>query len=199
MVYYTTLALWKNCPRETEPDVLRYLERAGKALLNYEGADFVELLTRVLDYPRRDIIDPSNPDFAQLVNSRIAQSCGAKRHLRPEAFYGLGFPRFPAKIGKRTQRSYTKTQTTGDTKERILEAKSTPLDGSKEQYADGPFGDPKKKVEISFTCYCWNGGLPCKVLNEKGQCRKLHICSHNDCRTLFHHGHRRRDHQQKSD
>ena len=52
MVYYTMLALWKNCPRETEPDVIRYLERAGKALLNYEGEDFVELLTRVLDYPR---------------------------------------------------------------------------------------------------------------------------------------------------
>ena len=34
MVYYTMLALWKNCPHETEPDVLRYLERAGKALLN---------------------------------------------------------------------------------------------------------------------------------------------------------------------
>ena len=105
MVYSTMLALLKNCPRETEPDVIRYLERAGKVLLNYEGEDFVELLTRVLDYPRRDIVDPSNPDFTQLVNSRIAQSCGAKRQLRPEVFYGLSVLNFTAKANKRTPKS----------------------------------------------------------------------------------------------
>ena len=105
MVYYTMLVLWKNCPCEQEPYVIRYLERAGKALLNYEGEEFVELLTRVLDYPRRDIVDPSNPDFAQSVNLRIAQFCGTKRHLRPEAFYGLIVPSLTAKANKRTPKS----------------------------------------------------------------------------------------------
>ena len=105
MVYFTMLALWKNCPRETESDVIRYLERAGKALVNYEGEDFVELLTRVLNYSRRDIVDPSNPVFAQLVNSMIAKSCGAKRHLRPEALYGLSVLNITATANKRTTKS----------------------------------------------------------------------------------------------
>ena len=157
----------------------------------------MELLTRVLDYPRRDIVDPSNPDFAQLVNSRIAQSCGAKRHLRPEAFYGLSVPYVTAKANKRTPKSSSKTQSKGETKTMSLGPESTPLDGTKKVYVDGPFGNPRNRVEISCTCFCWNGGLPCKIINQEGRCQKLHICSHNDCCTLFHHGHRRRDHQQK--
>ena len=66
VVFYTVLALWRNCSRETESGVIRYLEKAGVAMSNYEGQDFVKLLSRVLDYPRRNIIDPGNPDFSSL-------------------------------------------------------------------------------------------------------------------------------------
>ena len=57
--------------------------------MNYDGDDFVELLARVLDWPRKNVIDPENPNFANLVNARIAGYCGAKRVLKPEAFYGI--------------------------------------------------------------------------------------------------------------
>ena len=35
-------------------------------------------------------------------------------------------------------------------------------------------------------------------LNSRGICRKLNICPHDDCRTLYHHRNRLSDHQLKS-
>ena len=73
---------------------------------------------------------------------------------------------------------------------KLLLPELVPLDGSATDYANGPFNDPKRKLEEKDCCFCWNYGHDCKVLNESGRCRKLHICMHKDCRTLYHHSHR---------
>ena len=63
-----------------------------------------------------------------------------------------------------------------------------PLDGSANDYANGPFNDPKRRPSEKDCCFFWNYGHACKVLNQSGRCQKLHICMHKDCRTLYHHG-----------
>ena len=42
-VYYTLLAIWKNCVRGSEPDVIQYLERAGRRMMQYKDQEFVNL------------------------------------------------------------------------------------------------------------------------------------------------------------
>ena len=91
-MFYSLLALWRNCPREVEPDVLRYLGKAGKHCMKFKGAEFVEFLRRVLDFPRRDMLNATNPDFSELVNKTIATACGAKVQLAPETFYEFETP-----------------------------------------------------------------------------------------------------------
>ena len=86
-VFYTMLALWRNCPRSAEPQVYRYLELAAKHIMKFRGEEFVEFFRRVLDYPRKDMINPSDPDFADLVNKSVAKACGAEVYLPPETYY----------------------------------------------------------------------------------------------------------------
>ena len=81
-VYFKLLALWRNCPRHTEPQVIRYLERAGIHLLKYRGEDFVEFLRRVLDFPRRGVLNVRSPDFSDLSNDVIAAAYGASHRLQ---------------------------------------------------------------------------------------------------------------------
>ena len=165
--------------------------------MNYDGDDFVELLARVLDWPRKNVIDPENPSFANLVNARIAGYCGAKRVLKPEAFYGITptpGKRQPQNLTQSTRRQHY-TAPIAKKPSKKLGSEKTPLDGSEARYLDGPFLNPERKIDVSHCCFCWNSSKPCKVLNSSGECRKLHICAHDDCRTLRHHGHRRCDHQ----
>ena len=44
--------------------------------MKYEGKFFVEFLRRVIDFPRKGLIDPfiANPNFFELVNRRIARA-----------------------------------------------------------------------------------------------------------------------------
>ena len=78
---------------------------------------------------------------------------------------------------------------------KMLLPELVPLNGTAYDYANGPFNEPKRKLEEKDCCFCWNYGHGCKMLNESGRCQKLHICMHKDCRTLYHHGHRITDHR----
>ena len=203
-VFFTMLAIWRNCPRDTEPSVIRFFEQAGKHLLKYRDSDFVELLSRMLDFPRKGKFDPGNPNFADLVNESIAESCGSRRRLRPEAFYCFNFPLQPQ---RRQVQKFSKNQENKPVNRlkassllqanNLLGPENTALDGIKSHYVNGPFQNPTCKLDLSHCCFCWNLGKQCKFLNPEGVCRKLHICSHEICRTLYRHGHRIIDHDQK--
>ena len=54
--------------------MLHYLEQAAKHAMKYEGKYFVEFLRRVIDFPRKGVIDPfnRNPNFYELANRRAA-------------------------------------------------------------------------------------------------------------------------------
>lgn len=84
------------------------------------------------------------------------------------------------------------------TEDSQLGCESKPLDGNTSHLEGGSFTDPEIKLAESDYCYFWNYGHPCKIITEGGLCRKLHICLHENCRTLFHHGHRWRDHNNGS-
>ena len=178
--------------------------------MKFKGEEFVEFFRRVLDYPRKDMINPADPDFADLVNKSVAKACGAKVYLPPETYYE--FTAYKSTV----QKSQTKKKATpwsqlkgkwkpkGQEKEKCVEGvkvgpEKIPLDGSKTYYVGGPFLKPKEKLDLQHCCFCWNRGLPCKYLaQDEVTCRKLHICSHDDCRTLYHHGHRAIHHTNKS-
>ena len=177
-------------------------------MLKYKEDDFVEFLRRVLDFPRRGVLHVASPDFSDLSNEVIAAAYGATRRLQAET---------PSSITRSVNASRWRqgsgtTTNSKRTAARWEQAKmgpsnplpanfapeATPIDGSKDTYVNGPFTNPTRKIDPSHCCYCWNAGKPCKYLNPQGICRKLHICSHDGCRTLYHHGHRLSDHQPKS-
>ena len=62
--------------------------------MKYEGKFFVEFLRRVIDFPRKGLIDPfiANPNFFELVNRRIARAYGAKIELPPHTFFDIDPP-----------------------------------------------------------------------------------------------------------
>ena len=67
--------------------------------MKFKGAEFVEFLRRVLDYPRRDMLNATNPDFSELVNKTIATACGAKVQLAPETTVNSHHSKAIAKSG----------------------------------------------------------------------------------------------------
>ena len=67
--------------------MFRYLERSAKHIMKFKGEQFVEFLRRVLDYPRKNMINPEDPNFSDLVNRSVARACGAKVYLPPETYY----------------------------------------------------------------------------------------------------------------
>ena len=177
-------------------------------MLNYTGDNFVEILRRTIDFPRRGVLDPVFPDFSSLTNEAIAKACGATHCLRPETSYlsrqpiqaqfskGAGVPWNRQRVARASNRpEKSAIQQVG--KAPKLSGELTPLDGTSEIYVNGPFVHPTRKLDITHCCLCWNWGKDCKYLNPEGLCRKLHICSHDDCRTLHHHGHRLVDHSKK--
>ena len=182
-------------------------------MLNYTGDDFVEFLRRTIDFPRRGVLDPVFPDFSSLTNEAIAKACGATHRLQPETFYSprpalrpqfskaASFPWNKQKTTFGSTRTTNRRAETSDVKQGgnapKLSAELKPLDGTSEVYVNGPFINPTRKLDITHCCLCWNWGRECKYLNPEGACRKLHICSHDDCRTLHHHGHRLLDHSRK--
>ena len=78
-----------------------------------------------------------------------------------------------------------------------LGRESKPLDGSASHLEGGPLTAQIELAE-SDCCYYSNYEHPSKIVTEEGLWSKLHICLHENCRTLFHHGHRRRDHKNGS-
>ena len=177
-------------------------------MLKYKEDDFVEFLRRVLDFPRRGVLNVNSPDFSDLSNEVIAAAYGATRRLEAETTTlktrTMPVSRWKPAAGvtsnyKRPagRREQVKTGPATPLSARFA-PEATPLDGSRDTYVNGPFTNPTRKIDPSHCCYCWNASKPCKFLNPQGICRKLHICSHDGCRTLYHHGHRLADHQQKS-
>ena len=65
-VFYMMLAFWRYCPADRKEPVLHYFEQAAKHAMKYEGRFFMEFIRRVIDVPRRSVIDPfhQNPNFA---------------------------------------------------------------------------------------------------------------------------------------
>ena len=61
--------------------------------MKFKGEEFVEFFRRVLDYPRKDMINPADPDFANLINKSVAKACGAKVYLAPETYYEFTAPK----------------------------------------------------------------------------------------------------------
>ena len=60
--------------------------------MKYEGVHFVEFLRRLIDFPRRKVIDALNPFFFDLVNVKVAETCGAKIHLATDVMFCLEKP-----------------------------------------------------------------------------------------------------------
>ena len=93
----------------------------------------------------------------------------------------------------------TKDEEMTKVKETItLGPEQTALDASGDYLTGGPYKDSKQRIDPENCCQCWNWNETCKYLDEQERCRKLHICMHPDCRTLYHHGHRLKDHNNRS-
>ena len=86
---YTLLALWRNCPMECRDNVISFLEKAAKQAMKFKDVEFIEFFRRVLDFPRRGLLNIRNPDFLELVNHTVAEAAGAKIYLAPETFLAL--------------------------------------------------------------------------------------------------------------
>ena len=59
----------------------------------------MEFFRRALDYPRKDLFDPKNPRFENIVNSTIAEAMGGGRHLPTEPFYHIPIRKIKQPIG----------------------------------------------------------------------------------------------------
>ena len=86
---YTMLALWRHCPQEHSGNVLAFLEKAARQAMKFQGKEFIEFFRRVVDFPRRGLLDVRDPDFLELVNDTVATAAGAKLYLAPETFLAL--------------------------------------------------------------------------------------------------------------
>ena len=83
--------------------LLTFLEKAGKHAMKYHGKEFVEFLRRLMDFPRRGLLDVTNPNFLDLVDNTVASSAGATIYLPPETFMGITPrpPTYPKSFAKK--------------------------------------------------------------------------------------------------
>ena len=74
--------------------------------MKYEGRFFMEFLRRVIDFPRRNVIDPfhQNPNFAELVNSRLARAYGASVSLPKGVYFDLENVNLPKRPSQHSTR-----------------------------------------------------------------------------------------------
>ena len=86
------LAIWRYCPHEHSLNVLRYFERGAKEAMKYEGREFVEFFRRILDFPRRGLLNAQEPNFMEVTNYAVAVAAGAKVYLPPETYLTLRSP-----------------------------------------------------------------------------------------------------------
>ena len=210
-IFYLMLALWQHCSPNHSDLVLEYLKKAAKHAMKYQGKEFVEFIRRVLDFPRRGLLDAARPNFFDLINNTVASSAGATVYLPPETFMGIKTKsiQYPKSFAKKrytgnkqwvnavSSKPTSSNATTAKWTEPTLVAASDPLDGSAPHYIDGPFLDPHVKLPSKACCLCFNYGKACKFLDGAGKCKKLHVCFHDKCRTLYHHNHKFRDHSKE--
>ena len=83
------LALWKHSSPSHSDLVLNYLGKAAKHAMKFQGKEFVEFLRRLMDFPRRGLLEVSNPNFLDLIDNTVASSAGATVYLPPETFVGI--------------------------------------------------------------------------------------------------------------
>ena len=85
------MAFQRYCPAERRESVLHYFEQAVKHAMKYEGQLYIEFLRRVINFPRRNVINPfhPSPNFAELVNSKLAPSYGATASLPKGVYFDL--------------------------------------------------------------------------------------------------------------
>ena len=56
-------------------------------MMKYREEQFVEFLRRVLDFPRRGLLNPGNPDFSEVLIEPAARQTGTAVTLHPEIYY----------------------------------------------------------------------------------------------------------------
>ena len=83
------LALWKFTAPDHSNLVIDYLGKAAKHAMKYQDTQFVEFLRRLMDFPRRGLLDAANPNFLDLIDNTVASSAGATVYLPPETFVGI--------------------------------------------------------------------------------------------------------------
>ena len=88
-VLYTMLALWRHCPAEHSGNVLTFLEKAARQAMKFQGKEFVEFFRRVLDFPRRGLLNVRDLDYLELINHTVTSAAGDKLYLAPETFLAL--------------------------------------------------------------------------------------------------------------
>ena len=71
--------------------------------MQYKDHEFVEFLRRVLDFPRRGLLNPSNPDFAEVLLAPAAHQTGSTVDLKPEVYY-FGTPNWDTKPSPKAPR-----------------------------------------------------------------------------------------------
>ena len=60
--------------------------------MKYKDKEFVEFFRRVLDFPRRGLLNAQDPNFMEVINDTVAVAAGAKIYLPPETFLTLRRP-----------------------------------------------------------------------------------------------------------
>ena len=60
--------------------------------MKYKDKEFVEFFRRVLDFPRRGLLNAQDPNFMKVINDTVAVAAGAKIYLPPETFLTLRRP-----------------------------------------------------------------------------------------------------------
>ena len=74
-------------------------------MLKYKDQQFLEFLRRVMDFPRRGLLNPSNPDFSEVLIEPTARQTGTSIELEPELYY-FGHLREPKTAATIPVRSY---------------------------------------------------------------------------------------------
>ena len=148
-IFYTMLAFWRYCPMENKEGVLHYLEQAAKHAMKYDGKYFVEFLRRVIDFPRKGVIDPfnRNPNFYELANRRAARAFGAKVVLPPLALFDIDPTVFQKGNGINGSSSGVHQSRIAKTKR--LKGPSTPKRTARRQFTVGATSTHQKLVETT--------------------------------------------------
>ena len=134
--------------------------------MKYEGRFYMEFLRRVIDFPTRNVIDPfhPSPNFAELVNSKLARAYGATVSLPKGVYFDLesvGSAKRPHKQG--TGKKFATRRTVYRTREPTDNtAPANQGNGPTNQRAKFPNRPPTYNASNPET-YCGADSQPCRA------------------------------------